>query len=132
MRITSITNDLIKMGKENTTDVPRTLYYAGEIINMILVFDPISADLQKLMSSDFRMPDVNINLPQVTLDDALEYHAQYQRDMSAARPIVRDNHAISEPGAFEGLTGKQMLGTMDGIVDLVTGFLRGTGLVTDT
>jgi hypothetical protein len=77
MRITSITNDLIKMGKENTTDVPRTLYYAGEIINMILVFDPISADLQKLMSSDFMMPDVNINLPQVTLDDALEYHAQY-------------------------------------------------------
>lgn len=49
-----------------------------------------------------------------------------------AHPTVRDEHPISEPDAFEGLTGVQMLGTMDGIVDLITGFLRGTGLVTDT
>jgi len=33
------------MNENNITDVPKTLYYAGEILNMLLVFDPVHADL---------------------------------------------------------------------------------------
>lgn len=35
------------MGKQNITDVPKTLYYCGEIVNLLLVFDPVSDDLTK-------------------------------------------------------------------------------------
>jgi hypothetical protein len=54
LRITAITNDLINMGKENITDVPKTLYYCGEILNMLLVFDPVSDDLSRFSTSDVR------------------------------------------------------------------------------
>lgn len=36
------------MNENNITDVPKTLYYVGEILNLLLVFDPVSAEIQRL------------------------------------------------------------------------------------
>jgi len=64
LRITAITNDLINMGKENITDVPKTLYYCGEILNMLLVFDPVSDDLSRLQTSDVHvLKSAHVQLP---------------------------------------------------------------------
>ena len=43
------------MNEKNITDIPKTLYYVGEILNMILVFDPVNTDLQRLISTDFEL-----------------------------------------------------------------------------
>ena len=48
LRLTDITGDLIQMNEQNITDVPKTLYYVGEILNLLLVFDPVSAEIQRL------------------------------------------------------------------------------------
>lgn len=71
LRITAITNDLVEMGKQNITDIPKTLYYCGEILNMLLVFDPVSDDLTKTTSSDDR--DLRSGHPKVGLPLELEH-----------------------------------------------------------
>lgn len=91
------------MGENNVTDVPKTLYYAGELLNMLLVFDPISSDLNRLMSSDFKMPDVAVNLPQVTFDDALQTKQRVFASMQNRVPLVRAEE--DKFPTFEGKTG---------------------------
>ena len=47
------------MNENNITDIPKTLYYCGEIINMLLVFDPVNADLSRLLSTDVELPNLS-------------------------------------------------------------------------
>ena len=104
------------MGKNNVTDVPKTLYYCGEILNMLLVFDPVSADLQRLMSTD-------VKLPQVSVSEAVT-----AKNNLLSRPVVRDDQ---DPGTYFGKTNLQHLGTSEGVTLMIMGFFGGTGLVPD-
>lgn len=89
------------MNENNQTDIPKTLYYAGEMLNMLLVFDPVTSDLQRLDSADMSV---------------LNHH----------RPSVREDNS-----AYEGKTGKQQLLTVDGMVSMLVNMFNGTGLVKD-
>ena len=101
LRITAITNDLIKMNENNITDIPKTLYYAGEILNMLLVFDPVHADLQKLISTD-------VHIPTVSVSDALQSkHDIYSQKGYKSSPIVRMSEEDNYPTPYEGKTGRE-------------------------
>lgn len=122
MRITAITNDLIKMNENNVTDIPKTLYYCGEIINMLLVFDPVNADLSRLLSTD-------VELPHLTVEDAMLHKDAYFSRQLNHHPVVHKEE--DKYPYFDGKTGPETLGTLDGIVAMIMGFWDGTGLINE-
>ena len=121
--------------------MPKTLYYCGEILNMLLVFDPVSDDLTKTTSSDsrsLRSPSPRVGLP-AEFDDFDSTKALQMRSEALSKinsnvkksksPMV--GHLHEDPPSFYNVTGLGSIGTVDGIVAMIVGFIDGTGLVTE-
>ena len=107
------------MNEQNITVIPKTLYYVGEILNLILVFDPVNPEIQRLMTTDFK-------LPQLSIEEGRQVRQSF---INQDRPMVRKES--DKDVTFEGLTGSQQLQTLDGIVAMLMGLFEGTGMVAD-
>ena len=143
MRLQAINTELGRLSKETDEEgidnSAKEMYYIGVIVRMLLIFDPVAADLSRMETSTKSNDGIGRQWsynPHLGLSPSwLESQTQDLIMLEQADFDDFDNEGTNQEEEEETVThttGLEALATPEGVLDFSSGIVYGTGLVTNT